>query len=272
MDYIYNKEYTYSPFHPIPYLPLGSIVVYLLIIGVLHRFMRNRKPFELTFLLGLHNLFLCLWSLLMFSGLIYRVFSVVRGFGVYAAYCGTTFREEDEKLVFWAQMFYLSKYYELLDTVFVVLRKKQLTFLHVWHHCAVVFVCWLAVRDEISMGWITVFDNTGVHVLMYYYYAIQSLERRDVWWKKYLTTIQIIQFCIDIVTSVPFLYLYVNKVKCAGSFESWLIANLTGFSFFLLFVNFYIQQYKSKKNIKSQTPDKNQTQEVKNQTQNKKIQ
>ena len=40
--------------------------------------------------------------------------------------------------------------------------------------------------------------NLAVHVAMYYYYARTAISSRPIWWKKYLTTLQIIQFVIDI--------------------------------------------------------------------------
>jgi len=229
-----------------PVVAIGSVTAYIIIIGALHQYMQNRKPYEMRILLGLHNLFLCILSLIMTVGLLYRVVIVILKYGVFSVYCGVS-AEEDQYLFFWANMFYLSKYYELVDTVFVVLRKKPLTFLHLWHHCAVVFVSWLATRDSIVMGWITVLDNTSVHVMMYYYYAIQSLQRREVWWRKYLTTLQIVQFFIDMVTSVVFIYYYTQGVPCKGTFEAWIVANMTGFSFFVLFLQFYSQTYSKKK-------------------------
>jgi len=36
-------------------------------------------------------------------------------------------------------------------------------------------------------------------VVMYYYYARTSVIKKRVWWKQYLTTMQIVQFIIDII-------------------------------------------------------------------------
>ena len=45
-------------------------------------------------------------------------------------------------------IFYLSKYYEFLDTILLVLKKKPLDFLHCYHHAIVPTGCWLGFN-----GW-----------------------------------------------------------------------------------------------------------------------
>lgn len=114
------------------------------------------------------------------------------------------------------------------------------------------------------MGWITCFQNATVHILMYYYYAMmvsntsvhhvnseQSWQKKDYWWRKYLTSIQIVQFVLDICTSLPFPILLYYGIPCRGTIRSWVIANVTGFSFFLLFMDFYRKNYKAKQQMQS---------------------
>ena len=43
---------------------------------------------------------------------------------------------------FWATMFVLSKVPELGDTIFIVLRKQPLIFLHWYHHATVLVYSW----------------------------------------------------------------------------------------------------------------------------------
>lgn len=51
------------------------------------------------------------------------------------------------RVFFWSYVYYLSKFYELLDTLILVLKGKPLTFLHVYHHATVIAMCffWLEV-------------------------------------------------------------------------------------------------------------------------------
>ncbi|CAK8695632.1 unnamed protein product [Clavelina lepadiformis] len=45
-------------------------------------------------------------------------------------------------------LYYFSKYLELFETVLFALRKKynQITFLHVYHHCSIIFFWWLGMK------------------------------------------------------------------------------------------------------------------------------
>ncbi|GFW72075.1 elongation of very long chain fatty acids protein 4 [Trichonephila clavipes] len=93
---------------------------------------------------------------------------------------------------------YLVKHLELLDTIFFVLRKKhnQISFLHVFHHSAVIFVLWWILYSRI-IGMYMIFIavvNNSIHVIMYMYYGLSAMGpymQKYLWWKKYLTRIQI---------------------------------------------------------------------------------
>lgn len=71
------------------------------------------------------------------------------------------------RLWFYFYLFYLSKYVELIDTVLLVLKKKDLSFLHVYHHSVMPWVTWLWMDGDFAVQWLGVLFNTAVHTFMY---------------------------------------------------------------------------------------------------------
>ena len=57
-------------------------------------------------------------------------------------YYFNSYIEDDKVSGFWATMFVLSKVPELGDTIFIVLRKQPLIFLHWYHHATVLVYSW----------------------------------------------------------------------------------------------------------------------------------
>jgi len=159
-----------------------------------------------------------------------------------------------QRLEFYYMINYYIKYLELLDTVFLALKKKPLAFLHVFHHSATALLCFTQLNGKTSVSWVVIALNLAVHVVMYYYYYATAGGRR-IWWKKYLTTMQITQFVIDlfVVYFASYAYYvstYLSDIlpgpgNCAGTeaAASFGCALLTSYLF--LFIHFYIQTYKN---------------------------
>lgn len=155
-----------------------------------------------------------------------------------------------------------SKTIELMDTVFIVIRKKdrQLTFLHVYHHSSVLIFWWVVLKwvpsgsresslkivgHLILILWFSAFliaaVNSGVHIIMYLNYSLTA-ARSDLansfWWKRYITIIQMIQFTTGIgLTGLALLR--------ACPFPTWMmVANMLYLlSFLILFYGFYRNTY-----------------------------
>jgi stearoyl-CoA desaturase (delta-9 desaturase) len=99
-------------------------------------------------------------------------------------------------------VFLLSKFVELSDTVFLVLRKKDVCFLHWFHHLTVLIYCWFSIHDPIGTGYWFAQTNMLVHAVMYAYFAFAS-ELRGVSWfnPMWVTALQIGQMIWGLMIS-----------------------------------------------------------------------
>ena len=134
----------------------------------------------------------------------------------------------------------------------------QVSFLHVYHHSTMPFVFWFGAN--FAPGGNSVFgsaQNSAVHVIMYTYYFLASFGskyRKYLWWKKYLTLLQLTQFTINLVFLINFL---VNPGMC--DFPHWMPKFMVFYmiSFIVLFGNFYLFSYIKAKSSSSVKPKSN---------------
>ncbi|KAI4552666.1 hypothetical protein MJT46_017317 [Ovis ammon polii x Ovis aries] len=137
--------------------------------------------------------------------------------------------------------YYFSKLIEFLDTIFFVLRKKtsQITFLHVYHHASM-FNIWWCVLNWIPCGQ-SFFGptlNSFIHILMYSYYGLSVFPsmHKYLWWKKYLTQAQLVQFLLTISHTMSAVVRPCGFPLGCLLFQSSYMMTLV-----ILFLNFYIQ-------------------------------
>merc|ERR1712217_387403 len=90
-------------------------------------------------------------------------------------------------------LFCLSKIPELGDTVFLILKRKQVRFLQWYHHAATLLFCWLALATDFTPGiWFAV-TNYGVHAIMYLYFFLMTFRGAQKALKRIAPVITIIQ-------------------------------------------------------------------------------
>ena len=175
-----------------PAFVVASLVVYVCGSFLIQALMRGRAPLNVTYLVVIHNAGLCLASFAMFAGAIYEVYKVTSEH--YAdnvlgeVWCDSKkmLMAPSSGLPFWSYMYYLSKFWEMLDTVILALKKKDLTFLQMYHHTIIVLLCYSWLEASWSLHWWALVVNTLVHQFMYYYFSLSALGY-NVWWKKVKT-------------------------------------------------------------------------------------
>ncbi|XP_054706217.1 elongation of very long chain fatty acids protein 1-like [Uloborus diversus] len=204
--------------------------------------MKYRRPMDLRWLMVPYNIALVIVNFYIFYG-----YAKIRWSGEASTSCTTLAVDQSPvtyrlaEITWW---FYITKYIELMDTVFFVLRKKdrQLSRLHLIHHSTVPLIIWGMLRFEPG-GYNSFFPlaNSFVHCVMYTYYGISALGD-DVTvhlkFKKYVTMTQMIQFILVLCYFFSRPFFACNYTKLSGGVNIF----IAGF-FFILFTNFYWNEY-----------------------------
>ena len=135
--------------------------------------------------------------------------------------------------------------------IIFVLRKKdsQITNLHVIHHSIVPISVWIAVKYAPGgNNSFFPFLNSGIHTVMYFYYGLSAFGpsiQKYLWWKKYLTTLQLVQFILVMLHGL------MNFIHSCEFPRSFIVLNVSqAVLFFYLFLSFYRKSYK-KSNLPS---------------------
>ncbi|KAG0645797.1 Fatty-acid synthase [Hyphodiscus hymeniophilus] len=198
---------------------VSMIALYLIVIFGGREFMRNRQPLKLNGLFMAHNLCLTVISgslLVLFAE---QLIPTLWRHGLYENICGGSGWTPPLVLLYYLN--YLVKYFELIDTVFLMVKKKPL-----------------------------------IHVVMYWYY-FQSARGVRVSWKEWITRLQIAQFVIDLgfvyfASWDYFTSTYAPSLPhvgtCAGEPLAAVAGDVILSSYLVLFISFYIATYKKMSN------------------------
>jgi elongation of very long chain fatty acids protein 4 len=202
------------PFIRDPTVVICAAIAYLVMVIVGPRIMEKRKPLEIRKVLILYNFCSVLFSVWMMWEFIACSFLNPK----FDLLCQDLNEGDTDpttiRLVHAHWWYFFSKFIEFLDTFFFVVRKKnnQISFLHVYHHASMLFLQWCLVKYV--PGAVSYFGpllNCFIHSVMYAYYMLSAFGphmQKYLWWKKYLTRMQMMQFCA--------IFLYLSNVLRKG--------------------------------------------------------
>lgn len=230
---------------PVPTLALCIFYAYFSK-SLAPKLMEKRKPMNLRNFLVVYNLFQTI-----FSTWIFYEYLQSGWWGHYSFRCQPVDYTSNPLALRMARTcwwYYISKFTEFFDTLFFILRKKyqHVSTLHVIHHGCMPFSVWMGMKFAPG-GHSTFFAmlNSFVHIVMYFYYMVAALGpkyQKYIWWKKYLTAFQMVQFVAIFTHQFQLLFTDCNYPK---GFMVWI--GLHGVMFLFLFSDFYKQAYSKRR-------------------------
>ncbi|XP_008431705.1 ELOVL fatty acid elongase 8a [Poecilia reticulata] len=122
----------------------------------------------------------------------------------------------------------------------------RLTFLHVYHHATMIFNWWAGVKYVAGgQSFLIGLVNSLVHMVMYLYYGLAAIGphmNKYLWWKRYLTSLQLLQFFLVTMHTA-----YNLHADCDFPDSMNAVVLAYSLSLIVLFSNFYYQNYLTKK-------------------------
>ncbi|RWS29147.1 elongation of very long chain fatty acids protein-like protein [Leptotrombidium deliense] len=217
-----------------------SYVIFVKVLGP--QLMKNRDPLNVRWLMIFYNFVMVFVSLYIFVKL-----GIHGWFGKYDYSCQPVDYSNSEDAVEMASIcwwYYITKFIEFADTLFFVMRKKSthVSTLHVIHHGVMPMSVWWGVKfTPGGHSTFFAFINSLIHVLMYIYYFLASFGpqmNKYLRWKKYMTSIQMVQFVMIFVHSFQLLFRECNYPR---GFMWWI--GFHAVLFWFLFWDFYKNAY-----------------------------
>ncbi|KAH8288299.1 hypothetical protein KR054_000483 [Drosophila jambulina] len=252
MDEVENVTLTVSgdpvqfPLVGSPWPPLMILAAYLFfVLKAGRKIMENRKPFDLRGVIKVYNIIQIVYNSVALSGAVYFLF-VLRAYDMSCVHRLPLDHEHKNLERLLTYSYYFNKYMDLAETVFFVMRKKdrQISFLHVFHHTIMCVFGYMYITFSGYGGLLfpVCLLNVAVHVIMYTYYYLSSVSaevQASLWWKKYITIVQLVQFFLG----VSFLANTLRQPNCDASRTVIYLGMVLGAAFITLFGNFYVKAY-----------------------------
>ncbi|CAJ0601535.1 unnamed protein product [Cylicocyclus nassatus] len=243
-DYERAKDYCAS----LEGFSIKVAICYMVTIFSIKYYMRDKKAYDLQLPLNIWNFILAVYSALGFYYTVPTFLRVVYNKGITHTYTHISEVYTDETAGYWVLLWVLSKFPELVDTIFIVLRKRPLMLMHWYHHA---FTGYYAIvnyhEDNAHMFWI-VWMNYGIHAAMYSYYCLRSLKVKvPPQIAQLITTSQMIQFIIGMAAQIHVSYLALTtRHNYAVTFRGCFIGFFMLFTYLLLWIRFYNESYYNK--------------------------
>uniref|UniRef100_A0A914KW63 Elongation of very long chain fatty acids protein n=1 Tax=Meloidogyne incognita TaxID=6306 RepID=A0A914KW63_MELIC len=240
---VHDKVGWTSLFQRYWYHSITVSLLYYVFVRLLQRLMRDRQPFQLRVPLIVWNFVLAIFS---FAGLVRFsedfLYNLTKHGLVYSI-CHSC--NPDSVAAFWSLLFAFSKIVEFGDTLFIVLRKRKLIFLHYYHHAAVFVYTIHSGTEHTAPGQAFISMNFLAHSAMYSYYTAKSCGikvPRII--AMAVTSIQTAQMFLGVAVSTLVLKLkLLDGYRCQQSWANLILAFAIYASFALLFVRFFVDAY-----------------------------
>lgn len=232
-----------------PLVPLAAVALYLLLSrpvcrAIVRALGLTPKGALLQTLTVCHSALLALYSAWTCFFSVRIVLQAAMEDGFWPTMCGSHESLWVRRgLGFWISHFYVSKYYEFVDTWIILLKQKEPSLLQTFHHAGIAVNMWSLMVTASSPVLVVLCFNSFIHTLMYTYYVMAALNIRSAL-KAHLTSMQIAQFLVGLALTLQ-THFIPGCLSPAQDAALWVMETYT-IVLVVLFAFFFAESYVNK--------------------------
>jgi elongation of very long chain fatty acids protein 6 len=158
--------------------PLTAVTIYFVFVFAGQSIMADRDGLALRQATGIWNFTIAVFSIVGAYFCVPHLYRTVVRNGLRYTICTPATEWYYDGVVGWCSFAFMwSKFFEFVDTIFLGLRKREVIFLHWYHHITVLLFCWHSISNQVGNGFWFATMNYSVHAIMYSYYFFMGFER-----------------------------------------------------------------------------------------------
>ncbi|XP_068310135.1 fatty acid elongase 3-like [Pyrus communis] len=233
-----------------------AIPAYIAAAAALHLlltlFRRRDRPVPLGPIPAVHSLCMALISAVIFAGILVSSAAEIRETRWFWRRTKTTpFQwllcfplgtRPSGRVFFWSYVFYLSRFLHLLRTFFNILRRRRLTFFHLFNQSILIFMSFLWLEFSQSFQVLAILSTTLLYSVVYGYRFWTGIGLPGACFP-FVVNCQVVLLGCNLVCHVGVLSLHILKGGGCNGIGAWLCNSVLNGAILLLFLKFYVKMY-----------------------------
>ncbi|KAF8371620.1 hypothetical protein PRIPAC_78049 [Pristionchus pacificus] len=246
-EFSYDRAQRWMLEHEI--FSIQVVVLYLMTVFMLKQFMNNREAFKLEGAIKSWNLIIATLSGICAAGMTAEFFTTLFGRGINASLCSSTDTFFHGSTGYFLWCYHIIRLFEFTDTLFIILRKQPLLFIHWFHHALTLYVSWFCYARPSPLSRYGIYLNALIHTVMYTYYFLRASKiRLPLFVAKAITSAQIVQFVFAFWSIIqPSIMKFGLGMPCELDTQTLLASGFMDVCYLYLFVQFYLNKYNETK-------------------------
>lgn len=218
-------------------------VFYLIAAYLLREYMKPRAAFHLTKSAVIWNGMLALFSIYITIRFLPLCYFILTCYPFYSVLCNKTMYELPQ-FTFIQIPILCSKVWELGDTFLIILKKRKLMFLHLFHHTTVLLISWYALYRDAILGAPLMYLDLVVHSFFYSYFAVKSMNIKiSVKISMLITVMQMLLMLSMFLFSCWISWQILNGHECDISTDCLLCFLILFLVYMVLFFHLFYKSY-----------------------------